>query len=164
MFFKRALIVVVLIALVSVLLPRSMAPAYAQDTDSVTVSDQTINSGWIWVDKVVAKAAGWIAIHASSDGFPVVGETYVHPGENDNVGVQIDLDKATATMSAMLHLDAGKPGVYEFPGPDVPVMGADSKPINPSFKVLGVDVDDQLLSGTTLTDGKVIPQQDATLK
>ena len=116
--FKRVAILVVVIALASVALPKQVAPVSAQDTDSVTVSDQTIINNSIWVDKVVAKAAGWIAIHASSDGFPVVGETYVHQGENDNVQVWIDIDKATDTMTAMLHVDAGKPGVYEFPGPD----------------------------------------------
>src|SRR5579871_3104283 len=125
MVVKRTFIVVVLLALVAVLVPRSIAPAYAQATDSVTVSDQAIFNNRVTVDKVVASKAGWIAIHASSDGFPVVGETYVHPGENDNVQVEIDMDKATASMSAMLHVDAGKPLVYEFPGPDGPVMGSD---------------------------------------
>ena len=37
----------------------------------------------------------------------------------------------------MLHKDAGKPGVYEFPGPDVPVTVGDvvGEVVAPSFKV-----------------------------
>ncbi len=37
----------------------------------------------------------------------------------------------------MLHVDAGQPGVYEFPGPDAPVLAADGKPINPPIKTGG---------------------------
>jgi hypothetical protein len=155
--FRKLVVLLVVVVTYAVALPRS---TQAAGEDAVTVADQTIQGGMVVVGDVKAKAAGWIAIHASSDGFPVIGETYVHEGDNPNVGVWIDLDGATASMTAMLHLDAGKPGVYEFPGPDGPVMGTDGKPINPPFKVIGVDVDDQLLDGKTVKIAKIIAQQD----
>jgi len=136
------------------------APAAASGSDSVTISDQPIHSTWIVVDKVVASVDGWIVIHAGDNGKDVVGHTYVHAGENDNVAVKIDMDKATPQMSAMLHIDAGTKGVYEFPGADAPVV-IGGKPVNPPFKVIGVDVDDQLVSSDNkVTIGKVLAQQD----
>ncbi|MEP7287101.1 MAG: hypothetical protein ABI947_15210 [Chloroflexota bacterium] len=130
----------------------------AQTEDAVTAPDQVIIGGVVVIAKVSAKVAGFMVIHATSDGAPVIGHTYVHAGENDNVAVSIDMGKATPTLLAMLHVDAGKPGVYEFPGPDAPVIGADQKPVSPEFKVIGTDVDDQLLNGKTVTIGKIIAQ------
>jgi hypothetical protein len=47
------------------------------------------------------------------------------------------VSKATAKNLAMLHTDAGEKGKYEFPGADVPVNGADGKPIAPEFELTG---------------------------
>jgi len=154
---RKFTVLLVVVAICGLAITRS---SRAAGTDSVTVEDQAIQDGSVVVGDVKASVAGWIAIHNSADGTPVIGQTYVHAGDNPNVSVDIDMDAATATMTAMLHIDAGKPGVYEFPGPDGPVMGSDSKPINPPFKVIGVDVDDQLLDGKTVSIGKIIAQQD----
>ena len=43
---------------------------------------------------------------------------------NSNVVVEIDAEAATPILHAMLHVDEGEVGTYEFPGPDVPVTVA----------------------------------------
>jgi LPXTG-motif cell wall-anchored protein len=98
--------------------------AYAQVTPSVTVSDQTIENGTVTVDQVVSDGPGWMVIHADQDGAPgpVVGWAAVQDGENSDVTVDIDTESATETLWAMLHVDAGEVGTYEFPGADVPVQ------------------------------------------
>jgi predicted lipoprotein with Yx(FWY)xxD motif len=102
----------------------------------VVVHDQTYDGTTVMVAKVFSKGPGWIAIHAQQGGQigPVIGYAPLKDGENDNVTVKIDPTKATSTLYAMLHVDAGVIGTYEFPGPDVPYM-ASGQMISPPFNV-----------------------------
>src|SRR5258708_37916611 len=99
-------------------------PVMAAADPSVVVSDQVVMDGSIWIDKVVAVQDGWIVIHAGDKSGTVIGWAPVKAGENDKVQVWIDLTKGTPTISAMLHVDAGKVDTYEFPGADAPVKDA----------------------------------------
>ena len=97
----------------------------------VLVKDQEVKDGKVMVDKVVSEVSGWVVIHSSTgDG---IGQISVNAGENMNVVVPVEQSKVTDTMSAMLHIDAGTAGIYEFPGADLPAKGDDSD-VNPSFK------------------------------
>src|SRR5690242_6522026 len=118
--------------------------ARAAATPAVEISDQVVQNSWVAVPKIVAADPGWIVIHSGGEGNPAIGETYVPAGESDNVSVRIDMDKATPNLSAMLHVDKGVAGKYEFPGADAPVMN-DGKVVNVPFNVIGVDVDDQFV-------------------
>jgi plastocyanin len=95
---------------------------------SVTASDQSAVNGTVTIDQVVAAQAGWIVIHIDSNGAPgpVIGFAPVAAGANPDVAVEIDLAQATPTLHAMLHLDAGTLGTYEFPGDDGPVRAGDA--------------------------------------
>jgi hypothetical protein len=136
-------------------------PAVAADEPAVSVKDQTVSGSLVVVEKIIAAEPGWIVIHSGSEGFPAIGATYVPAGESENVAVQIDVSKAIGQNSAMLHVDKGEAGKYEFPGADVPVMGADGKPINPAFKMIGVQVDDQFADKDgMLTINSVVAQED----
>jgi LPXTG-motif cell wall-anchored protein len=103
--------------------------AAAQDVDdddlpSVTVSDQESFGQQITIDAVVAGEAGWLVIHQDADGRPgeVIGFVAVPEGRTTNVTVILDEPIEEDTLLwAMLHVDAGEVGVYEFPGPDRPV-------------------------------------------
>lgn len=99
-----------------------------QTTPMVEISDQDASSGSITVDQVAAADPGWIVIHTEADGAPgpIVGYAAVNAGKNSQVEVDIDLEAATEKLFAMLHLDAGTPGSYEFPGDDVPVKAGDA--------------------------------------
>jgi uncharacterized surface protein with fasciclin (FAS1) repeats len=103
--------------------------APAADTPSVTASDQESDGNSVIVENVVAAQAGWMVIHADADGRPgpVLGQTPVAPGTTDNVVVILDEPIAGETpLWAMLHVDAGVRGTYEFPGADVPAMVDDA--------------------------------------
>lgn len=95
---------------------------------SVTASDQSAVNGMVTIDQVVAAEAGWIVIHIDADGAPgpIIGYAPVTAGRNADVVVEIDLEQATPTLHAMLHLDAGQIGTYEFPGEDGPVRAGDA--------------------------------------
>lgn len=105
----------------------------------VVVSDQPIKDGAVIIAKVSSSGPGWIVIHADKDDGPgpSIGQTAVKDGDNTNVVVKIDGSKATTTLYAMLHKDVGKVGVFEFPGPDVPVTVGDvvGEVVAPAFKV-----------------------------
>lgn len=112
----------------------------SKPTPSVTVADQADNNDTVTIAKVVSNGPGWLVIHKEAAGAPgpVIGYAPVKNGENDNLVVKIDSYSGTPTLYAMLHVDAGKVGVYEFPGPDVPVMVKGAM-VSPPFKVTGLD-------------------------
>lgn len=94
---------------------------------AIVVEDQAVIDGTVLVTSVRAAEPGWIVIHADDDGAPgpVIGQAAVEPGETENVVVEIDESAATETLHAMLHIDAGTLGTYEFPGDDVPATAGD---------------------------------------
>jgi hypothetical protein len=108
------------------------------DAPSVTVSDQGGNNGSVTIARVVAAEPSWLVVHAEADGRPgpVIGHSALNPGENTDVVVQIDAAQATPTLFAMLHVDRGTIGTYEFPGDDGPVTLA-GQVVTPPFQVTG---------------------------
>ena len=105
-------------------MPGAAAMAQSDDKPSVTASDQEIDGTLVSVDSVVAIENGWLVIHADANGKPgsVLGRTAVPAGMTENVIVVLDEPLTdSATLWAMLHVDKGEVGTYEFPdGPDVP--------------------------------------------
>ncbi|MEJ2747011.1 MAG: hypothetical protein P8183_03715 [Anaerolineae bacterium] len=109
-------------------------------TNAVTVSDQELSAdNTVTIDSVTADVAGWLVIHAQADGAPgpVLGHAPVQAGQNSDVVVEIDPAGATETLYAMLHVDAGTSGEYEFPGADVPARDAQGNVVTPSFNLTG---------------------------
>lgn len=100
---------------------------------SVTVSDQDASGGTVTVDSTTAAQAGWMVIHADADGSPgaVIGHAPVDQGSNENVTVEINLSQATPTLYAMLHVDGGEMGTYEFPDGDPPATAGDQIVVQP---------------------------------
>jgi hypothetical protein len=108
-----------------------------QITLGVYVEDQPISGGAVTVAKVFSDGPGWMTIHAQADGSPgpILGYSPVADGENNDVLVEIDAAAATETLYAMLHVDAGEVGTWEFPGgPDTPAMAGDQI-VTPAFSV-----------------------------
>ena len=116
--------------------PPTQEEAMEEMAPSVTVGDQDASGGTVTIEKVVADQPGWLVIHITTDGAPgaVIGQAQVSEGSNEDVQVAIDLDQATSQLFAMLHLDAGTVGEYEFPGDDVPVF-VDEVIVNVPFQV-----------------------------
>jgi len=100
----------------------------APTTASVEIGDQPIVDGAVTVSKIQAAVDGWIVIHTGAEGKPgpVIGYAPVSAGESSDVSVTIDAAQATAMMFAMLHVDEGVKGTYEFPGADAPAKDGDA--------------------------------------
>jgi hypothetical protein len=95
---------------------------------AVSVTDQVLeDDGQLVISQVVAAEAGWVVVYTDAAGSPgeVLGYTAVDQGQNEDIAVQIEALLATETLHVLLHTDAGDSGVFDYPGPDNPVNGAD---------------------------------------
>lgn len=137
-------------------------PTEEMVANSVEVEDQELGEdNTVVVPAVTSDGPGWMVIHADEDGGPgpVIGWSAVEAGENSDVEVELDPMGITETLHAMLHVDAGVEGEYEFPGDDVPAQDADGNVVMLPFAVSGfhdmtmmenefLTVEDQSLSET----------------
>jgi hypothetical protein len=132
---SRGLRSLMLASVLAALAALSLSAQSSMPTPSVVVQDQAIDDSRVVILKVVSAAPGWLVIHADNGGKPgpVLGYAAVREGENLNVVVAIDAKKATPSLFAMLHVDAGTVGSYEFPGPDTPAMNMGAM-VSPAFK------------------------------
>jgi hypothetical protein len=106
-------------------------PAAAQNVTagSLRVQDQAPVNGQIVIERALLTRNGWIVIHASGADGSIelnsnLGYAPIEAGTNIKIAITLSEEvEAGAIIWAMLHLDAGEAGVYEFPnGPDVPVV------------------------------------------
>ena len=117
------------------------APA-APVTPSLAVSPQPAGASVV-VNAATLPGGGWLVIHATSDGKPVVpgsiGRTALKEGASSTVRVALAPPaKPGDLVIVMLHHDDGQIGVYEFgPGSvdhDKPVI-LDGKPVVKPMKI-----------------------------
>ncbi len=121
---------------------------------SVTVNDQQYDGTSVIVADAYSQGPGWMVIHNQINGTvgDAIGETQLNGGDNTNIVIKIDPSKASPVMYAMLHVDAGTVGVYEFPGPDVPVL-LNGDMLSPAFNATLLTQ----ASGTPTTDSSYMP-------
>src|SRR5690606_27799110 len=108
------------------------------ENEFLTVEDQSLSeTNSVVVPRVVSDGPGWMVIHADDAGGPgpVIGWPGVEDGENTDVEVEIDPAGLTDTVHAMLHVDVGVEGEYEFPGDDIPAFDEDDNIIMLPFVV-----------------------------
>ena len=91
---------------------------------SIEVYDQTSDGTSLVVKRAtITGAPGWVVVHMD-DGGPetVIGCTAIPQGTTADVVVKLTTRVGTGAVWPMLHRDAGRPGVCEWPGgPDGPV-------------------------------------------
>lgn len=120
--------------------PATETPTPTEEvTASVTTADQAVDDGTVTIAEAVMADGGWVVIHTAVDGNPgpVIGFAPLEPGANEDVVVDIDVERATGSLIAMLHVDDGTPGEYEFPDADPPLL-MDGEMVIQSFAVSGL--------------------------
>jgi hypothetical protein len=116
----------------------SGAPASAQGAapNQIVVRAQETNTGQVMIDSVTAAQDGWVVLYfmGNLDPLAVVGYAPVRKGVSTNVKVNIESELAEpyGTMWAVLHVDQGAVGVFEWPGGDTPVY-QNGAPVMASF-------------------------------
>lgn len=93
-------------------------------------SGQTPDNGSVMIQKVVADQDGWVVIHRDNGNNgpqvpEIIGKAQVSAGSNTDVSIMLDETVSDGEqLWAMLHVDDGQTGEYEFNGagtPDQPV-------------------------------------------
>jgi uncharacterized surface protein with fasciclin (FAS1) repeats len=139
-------------------------------TPSIEVRDQvfSVRDGLrVVVPELFVTENGWVVIHRDDAGSPgaVIGYTFVEAGPHYDVVVDLteDLDGDTV-LWAMLHIDAGEAGVYEFPGADAPVQ-LDGETVMAQFTALepGIIVSNQTVTDNTVNIEGVVTAADTWL-
>jgi hypothetical protein len=119
--------------------PAQTPPAADEDVQNeIVVQDQELGPGYtVTIDSVTARTLSWVVIHADGNGQPgpVIGQTQVEPGNTMEVVVDLDQAQVTDTLYAMLHVDEGIEGEFEFPGPDAPAVDDVGAVVVESFQV-----------------------------
>jgi len=111
---------------------------------SIVVSNQEIErgEGQVLVDSVTVDRPGWVVIHADGvdeasgaeregEPGPILGQTPVVEGVNEEVTVRFDWQQATPRLHAALYEDAGEDGRFD-PATDQ-AIAIDGTPIRSSF-------------------------------
>jgi hypothetical protein len=85
---------------------------------AIVAFDQQPVADTVTIASVIMPAVGFVVIHADNGGQPgpVIGFASVGAGTTAPVIVPIDTAAATPVLFAMLHVDDGQTGVYEFDG------------------------------------------------
>lgn len=114
-------------------------PANAQKgggANQIAVRQQDTNTGQIIVDSVAAAEDGWLVIYFGDklDPLTIAGFAPVHKGVNTDVKVDVnrELVDPYPTLWAVLHVDKGVIGTFEWPGADTPVWEG-GKPVMAAF-------------------------------
>ena len=118
-----------------------------QKNVKLEVSDQR-TTGQITVKKIATSRDGWVSIHQSKEDGSIVqpdsiGEARVDSGDSEDIIV--DLWEAPAEgdkLWALLHIDAGERGTYEYPGKDAPVK-KNGETMARSFMIKGEEKEDE---------------------
>lgn len=124
--------------------------AAAQDTPSISVSDQ-VSDGSVVISSVTSDGPGWVVVRGVSGGSrpgPVLGQTAVEAGTTENVQVDLNLDLATPQLFAVLHADDTNVGTWDFgveSGADAPVS-VDDSPVRQLFTAYVIEISDQLVA------------------
>jgi hypothetical protein len=117
--------------LLALLLLLVSLPAAAQDglAGMIRVQDQTPVNGQIIIERAMITRDGWVVLHpAGPDGNIQLGANIgiapIKAGTSIDIAITLsEAVEAGTIIWPMLHVDAGTPGVYEFPdGPDTPVV------------------------------------------
>lgn len=119
--------------------------AVAADADAagIDVSNATHSGNVLHFSSVTMPSAGFLVIHAAEEGEPIIGQTPLQAGVNQDVTVTLDRNPAVGEeLIAMLHLDVGVAGQFE-PETDEPLMaGGGTTLIGPFGEELIIAADD----------------------
>ncbi|HFQ92775.1 MAG TPA: hypothetical protein ENK32_02105 [Anaerolineae bacterium] len=110
--------------------PTPKPTATAQPTPvlpSISVADQPLtDDGEITIAGIVSPQPGWAVVYAMDDAGElgqILGTAPVETGVNKALTLTIDPMQASQTMTAILHVDEGESGAFEYPdGPDIPLQ------------------------------------------
>lgn len=134
------------------------ADAQVTGTPQVTVGDQLVLEGFVTIDSIYSQRSGFVVIHRASDGGVVGVSQSLSAGWTNNLRINLNTAAAEIEMSAMLHVDDGVVGTYEFgmvEGADLPVKHGDQF-VYSLFNAQVLDATDQKVLDSRVTIRSVV--------
>ena len=111
-------------------------------TPYIRAARQSITTDSVTIAEVNSVGPGWADVHTDLNGVPnptnIIGFTHVNNGLNRDVVVVLNRTNdtnITDPLWAMLHIDAGRIGVHEYPGPDIEATAPNGTGIRAPFNV-----------------------------
>jgi hypothetical protein len=103
---------------------------------SLTVYDQFFQNGYMTVYRAFSDGPGWLVLYNQEKGEPgkILGQAHIQGGVSYDVRIFASETQGTSIMYVALHADLGKAGIFEFPGPDEPVV-IDEKQVITRFRL-----------------------------
>ena len=91
-------------------------------TAALEVTDQNLQENRVVISRVSMAKQGWLVIHGDVRGQPgpILGKVPLNAGEFTDVPVVLIVPPKSEKLWAMLHVDEGKLGLYDF-GVDGPL-------------------------------------------
>ncbi len=85
-------------------------------TAALEVTDQKLQDNKVVVSRASMSRRGWLVIHGDVRGQPgpILGKMPLNVGEHTNVSVVLIVPPKSEKLWAMLHVDEGKLGLYDF--------------------------------------------------
>lgn len=105
--------------------PPTDRPPVRATSVAIEASDQRTDGTDLIVNEAsLVDSRGFVVVYRDSDGAPgkIVGYVAIPEGQSLEVRVPIFEDIESGTYWAVLHVDRGEVGEFEFPGPDLPVV------------------------------------------
>ena len=138
--------------------PPTATPEPTPIVPSITVDTPSLKEdGRLIISNVIIPDAGWLVIYQDEAGEPgaILGYARLVPGENSPITITIAARDATPTLFAQLHEDAGTYGLFEYPGPDIPLddgtdIIAESFQVDIQLPVPAIEVAEQMISSDGL--------------
>ncbi len=97
-------------------------PTSAPDLLLAVADQELADDGQLTVDRIVVPDKGWLVIRTDEGGQAgdVLAYVALPAGESEGVTVSIEPILGIEILHASIHLDEGRQGEFEFPGPDAP--------------------------------------------
>ena len=131
--------------------------------NQIVIRNQDTSTGQLTIDLVIAAQDGFVGIYTDTTAAfsSMIGWTSVRQGRNTNLNVNIDAEIAEpcATLWAVLHVDRGVSGHWDWPGVDEPVS-QDGQMVMVPF---ATTPDAPAEPATPVAIAEVVPQATATV-
>lgn len=131
----------------------------AQTDPSIEIGDQILRNNSVSVPTVSSPDHAWLVFHKNEQGGPgdVITSIRIEAGSRGE-SAQFPPEPSTSlragdTVWAMLHVDRGTPGIYEFPGPDAPMRDRSGRIVMKSFVVLPPAIQSVVVEDQTIDAG-----------
>ena len=137
----------------------------SQTDPMIEVADQVLENNSVALSAVSSPDQAWVVFHKSENGAPGAVITSISTDAGTRPIIAPFPDDPTNrlgagdTVWAMLHVDRGTRGTYEFPGPDAPMRDRDGMIVMKPFVIEAPDLQSVVAEDQSINEGELIVRE-----